>query len=94
MNPEETDPPKIGDIMYTFLDPDDKWGLEIVDDPVIVVVLRAKDPSYVYGTIDCLTINGIIQTTQYLDLHHTKKDAYRWYEKYYGKTNLKTFRGQ
>jgi len=94
MNPKKQEAPQVGDIMYTFLDPDDRWGLELAPDPVVVVVMETKDPSFVYTTINCLTISGIIQMAQYLDLHHTKEEAYLWYEKFYGKTSLKNFRGQ
>lgn len=94
MNPENEKPPKVGDIMYTFLDPDDQWGLELADEPMVVVVMEEPESKYVYTTIKCLTVTGILQLAQYLDIHKTKEEAYLWYEKYYGKTSLKTFRGQ
>lgn len=94
MNPKKDRVPKLGDYMYTFLDPDDKWGLELAPEPVLVIVMEEKYPAFVYTTINVLTITGILQMAQYLDLHNTKEEAYLWYEKFYGKTSLKNFRGQ
>lgn len=94
MNPKKEPAPKVGDIMYTFLDPNDQWGLELTDEPVVVVVMEEKDPTYVYTTIRCLTITGVLQLVQYLDIHRTKEEAYLWYEKFYGYQTLKNFRGQ
>lgn len=94
MNPKIHPKPKVGDLMYTFCDPDDSFGLNVSDRVHIVIVITVpEEPCFVYSTMRCITTSGVNQMVQYLDIHHTEEEAYRWYRKYYGKQTLKTFRG-
>ena len=94
MNPKIHPKPKIGDLMYTFCEPTDEYGLEISDRVHLVVIISIpKQPCYVYTTMRCVTEAGVNQMVQYLDIHHTKEAAHEWYRKSYGDKTLKTFRG-
>jgi len=89
MNPRTEKIPEIGEIMYTYMHPDDEFGLEISDKNnihVVIILTISPEPNYIYSTLRCVTESGKVQLAQYLDIHYTKEEAHRWYEKYYGKS--------